>query len=405
MVSVVLYNGEKYVGHGSGFYVQEGLVATNYHVIKGFTAGYIKFIDEETGYPFSVAMTDESHDLALLKVDELRYPLKFANLRASQIGDQVYAVGSPFFLNLDGSFTIGNISQIKDIKLGKMLPKSRWIIHSAPISAGSSGGPLLNEEGKVIGVTSASIEHSKNRLGQNINLAISAYYLQALIKKYTQELPLQTTKRMASQGDPASNYVMAMESLKEGKCESVTKHLEIAAKAGYQKAQNRIGILKYSGKCYTKDVQAAKAIFVGAIQHNPECSNETLKSSYMLANIIFYDEGDAVKALKVYEYISGAGGTEYECRAQKDNEIQSYSAYMAGYILEQTYDSPSASFTRYEKAAKLGYNKAQYKLGVLYARGIGIAPDLEQARYWLNKSADNGYAQAETELKRYGLVY
>jgi TPR repeat protein len=394
----VLYDKGKYIGHGSGFFVAKNLVATNYHVIKNHTSGYINFIDGENMYLFNVVIFDKAHDLALLEVNVLRYPLKFADLSLSFIGDDIYAIGTPLDTSLSGIFTRGNISQIKDKKDKDTI--TRLIIHSAPISAGNSGGPLLNEEGEVIGINSAQFIN-----GQNINLAVSAYYLKKLIDRYSKELPINIYKKLADKGDAKANYTMAMEALKQNRCDIAKKRLELSAKKGYQKAQNRIAILKYSGKCYDKNIANAKDIFIASLKNNPNCSDESLKAGYMLANIIFYNENNYSKALKLYEQVSDGSLSEYDCDIKYNNDIQAYSAYMSAYILEQSYNATSESFIRYKKSAQLGYNKAQYKLGLLYAQGVGTAQDLENARVWLSKSAQNGYQKARDEMQRYGLNY
>jgi TPR repeat protein len=225
-----------------------------------------------------------------------------------------------------------------------------------------------------------------------------------LIEKYKSQVPIIAYKKMADNGSKVANYAMAMEALKLNKCDIVKKRLQNSAKKGYQKAINRIAILKYQGRCWDKNIQEAKELFLRSIKKNIGCSDETLKAIYMYANIIYYDEKNYNKALKLYQSIDGSNRSEFQC-TNTNSIIQAYSAYMAGFILEQVFNATSESFIKYQHSAQMGYNKAQYKLGILYAKGVGVRQDLYQAKLWLDKSANNGYEKAKREMNRYGLDY
>ena len=158
---------------GSCFVVGEGIVATNLHVIKGGTTATVIFGSQSSENKVeSVLAVDEERDLALLKVStsELR-PLTVADSSNVGTGDRIYAAGNP--RGLTGTFTDGLVSAVRTIREGL-----RIFQVSAPISPGSSGGPILNSFGGVIGVASAGIEG-----GQNLNFAVPSEYVQALMAK------------------------------------------------------------------------------------------------------------------------------------------------------------------------------------------------------------------------------
>jgi serine protease Do len=138
---------------GSGFVIDpDGLVVTNYHVIKNADEIEVVF-DDGTRVPATLRGTDEKTDLALLQIDTdgpLPYVV-FGNSDDAEVGDWVIAIGNPF--GLGGTTTSGIISaRGRDIRSG---PLDDFIQIDASINRGNSGGPLFNTRGEVIGVNSA----------------------------------------------------------------------------------------------------------------------------------------------------------------------------------------------------------------------------------------------------------
>ena len=160
------------LGYGSGFFVGTGKIATNFHVIKGTTRKYAKLIGEEKWYAIeNIAATDEEHDLAVLRVKSINLTaLPLANSDNVEIGETVYAVGNPRGF-LEGTVSDGIISSIR-VERNK-----RWLQMTAPISPGSSGGPVLNTRGEVIGVSVGGVD------GQNLNFVVPSNYLKALLRR------------------------------------------------------------------------------------------------------------------------------------------------------------------------------------------------------------------------------
>ncbi len=155
---------------GSGFvydYQNEMVVITNKHVVDDATNITVTFSNGD-GYPATVIGSDAYSDLAVISVQALSteyIPLEIVSSSTLQVGDPVVAIGSPF--GLGGTMTTGIISQlgrtIQDSVAGNF-PIANIIQTSAAINPGNSGGPLLNYEGKVIGITTAIIQNS-NGLG------------------------------------------------------------------------------------------------------------------------------------------------------------------------------------------------------------------------------------------------
>lgn len=160
---------------GSGFVFDEsGHIITNYHVISGGGPYDVTFSDG-TIYRAKLVGTDAYSDLAVLLVsdvpDSKLIPLPLANSDKVRIGEQVIAIGNPF--GLSGTMTTGIVSGLGRLIPAQSPPASpsttprgsnnnnnvfsipNVIQTDAAINPGNSGGPLLNREGKVIGVTSA----------------------------------------------------------------------------------------------------------------------------------------------------------------------------------------------------------------------------------------------------------
>lgn len=168
---------------GSGFFVGDGQIATNLHVVEGSSRGYAKLVGKETKFNIEgYTAIDEKRDLIILKVTAFgTQAISLGNSDFTQIGETVYAVGSP--RGLEGTFSDGIISSIRPVGSDKLIQIT------APLSPGSSGGPVLNHRGEVIGVSVLTI-----RDGQNLNFAIPSNYLKNLLTKVGSVKPLSQAK-------------------------------------------------------------------------------------------------------------------------------------------------------------------------------------------------------------------
>jgi S1-C subfamily serine protease len=160
------------VSLGSGFFVREGEIASNLHVVEGASRGYAKVVGQTTKYDIEgITGIDPDRDLVLLKSSATRtMSMSLGNSDVLEIGEPVYVVGNP--QGLEGTFSQGIVSSIRQVGSDKLLQIT------APISPGSSGGPVLNSKGEVIGVSVATF-----RGGQNLNFAIPSNYVKALLAK------------------------------------------------------------------------------------------------------------------------------------------------------------------------------------------------------------------------------
>ena len=161
----------KPLGRGSGFFVRRNLIATNYHVIEGAAQGTAKLVGKDTIYAIEgITATDKTNDLVLLKVTMPSVnPLPLGDSDTVRIGETVYVAGNP--MGFEGTVSDGIISGRRDRYTKERLQMT------APISPGSSGGPVLNGKGEVIGVSVATYRRLE---AQNLNFAIPSNHLKIL---------------------------------------------------------------------------------------------------------------------------------------------------------------------------------------------------------------------------------
>jgi S1-C subfamily serine protease len=183
VASVVLIENQKTTGtadEGTGFvYDTEGHIVTNNHVVEDAATVTVTFFDG-TSETAQITGTDVYSDLALIKVDSLpnqSKPLLIRNSTSLMIGEPVYAIGNPF--GLSDSMTSGIVSQLeRELRLSDLgipPPEGNYSIVDliqidAAVNHGSSGGPLLDGDGLVIGVTFA-LETGNTNLNGFIGIA------------------------------------------------------------------------------------------------------------------------------------------------------------------------------------------------------------------------------------------
>jgi S1-C subfamily serine protease len=172
VVQVLLYDDRgQIVRSGSGFFVNaDGLIATNYHVVKNASAAQVVLADKKKLSVLNVVAQDEEADVAIIRVAAASslQPLELAGNELPPIGTRVCAIGNP--LGLANTLSDGLVSGHREINRVQMIQTS------APISPGSSGGPLLGPDGRVVGITT-----SGRTAGQNLNFAVPSFQIAKLL--------------------------------------------------------------------------------------------------------------------------------------------------------------------------------------------------------------------------------
>ncbi len=169
---------ETKVGGASGFLVSsDGYILTSSHVVSDQEANYSAVLEPTKKYPIQIMSRDPLNDIAVLKIEGEKFP--FLNLGDSskiRLGEQVVAVGNPLgeFYDTISAGIVSGLSRLINAQSGPMEKATRLkglIQTDAAINPGNSGGPLINMEGKVIGINTAMVTGA-----QNLGFAIPINY-------------------------------------------------------------------------------------------------------------------------------------------------------------------------------------------------------------------------------------
>lgn len=175
---IEIYNSEGVVfATGSGFFIDyNGVAVTNYHVINGASSAKIFTTDGKSYDVTGVYDYDIEKDIALLKIEGANYQPLVSSNSALVNGQTIYTIGSP--QGYDNTISDGIISNANRVYDGV-----KYIQISAPISPGSSGGALIDDQGQVIGITTSGVSDA-----QNLNFAVPINYVNNLSRTSLQAL-------------------------------------------------------------------------------------------------------------------------------------------------------------------------------------------------------------------------
>jgi tetratricopeptide (TPR) repeat protein len=243
---------------GSGFFLNQGKVVTNLHVIRNAVRIEIKTLDGKgRTYPATGLLAiDEEGDLALIKVDmppERSRAIELAPALPDE-GETIFVVGNP--LKLEGSVSDGIVSAVREVP-----DVGRIIQITAPISHGNSGSPVFNMRGQVLGVVTVKVTN-----GQNINLAIAAARIGQLRGETVRPLTELSTKGKSDLAD--SLYKTGLDSLWLGNYDNAVGYFENAANRNPRRAEAWVQV----GYCKVKQGKNHEAIkaYQQALQLRPD---------------------------------------------------------------------------------------------------------------------------------------
>lgn len=212
----------KILSQGSGFIINWfGEIITNFHVIDRAKSIKIKTSDGEFFSVSHILAKDEKNDLICLETDmafKKEFPPLLLSKTLPEIGEKIIVYGSP--LGLENTVSDGIVSAIRyHPEFGKIIQIT------APISPGSSGSPVLNMYGEVIGIASFQIVE-----GQNLNFAIPSERIDALIKAPRKKISI--TEGLYEQPNPelltqaVQHWMDGMGLIFENKYAEAIPHLE-----------------------------------------------------------------------------------------------------------------------------------------------------------------------------------
>jgi serine protease Do len=238
---------------GSGFIINEqGFIVTNNHVIGGASRIIVRLLNDKTEYEASVIGTDPKTDVALIKFEpKHEVPVVYlGDSDALEVGEWVIAIGNQFQL---GQTVTAGIVSAKARKLPNLTvgPYDSFIQTDASINPGSSGGPLFNTKGQVVGINTAIFSPGRQQFGgPGFNIGIGFSIPVNLAKDVLQQLKSKGRVTRGLLGvliQPIDADVAEVLGLKEPKGALVADVLKDtpASKAGFQK---RDVIVSFNGK-------------------------------------------------------------------------------------------------------------------------------------------------------------
>jgi tetratricopeptide (TPR) repeat protein len=264
IVVILTFNAEgNILGQGTGFFIsKKGDVITNYHVLQN--ASHAEIVISDGGkYPIEkVLAEDKEGDLLRVSVDipeDKVRPLP-VSLTLPEVGERIIVIGTP--LGLDQTVSDGIVSAVREIpQIGKIIQVT------APISFGSSGSPVVDMKGKVIGVAAFFI-----RDGQNLNFAIPGERIGRLTMGQGKSLAEREESRIKDWMASADGlYTTGLRYLWIEDCERALPYfLE-----SIRRDPHRSDVFYRIGYCMAKLGQYEEAIesYKQAIQINPQDAN------------------------------------------------------------------------------------------------------------------------------------
>jgi S1-C subfamily serine protease/Tfp pilus assembly protein PilF len=279
---------------GSGFFIsQNGDIITNYHVLQGASYAEVKTSDGKT-YPITyIVAGDEQNDIIRLSVDIPSKYVRPLSLTETipEVGERIIVYGSP--LGLEKTVSDGIVSAIREVPgYGKLIQIT------APISPGSSGSPVLNMQGEVIGIATLQMIE-----GQNLNFAIPSERIVNL--NLIEEKETSITKELFGQeSKEKEDYNYAYEAINKAyyfidreEYEKALPYLEIAIEIDPAYVYFEIGICYAKLEAYSKAIEAFKLV----IHFDPDSAMAYCNMG-VAYNMLGFDK-DAIEAWKQAIYI------------------------------------------------------------------------------------------------------
>jgi tetratricopeptide (TPR) repeat protein len=377
----------KPIGRGSGFFIDnKGSLITNHHVIEGAYSATIK-TSAGKEYPVQgIVAKDTEADIVKLVVNLPDANITFLNLSVNvpSEGEDIFVIGNP--LGLESTVSSGIVSAVRDIPaFGKILQIT------APISPGSSGSPVINSKGEVIGIATLIVTK-----GQNLNFAIPSDKIIALKETAKATLSESYASMTTDANDAQSFCDKGLKESWQGNWSVALIYFQKAKEKNpdYAKAHCYLGVAYDSLGRYQDAIESYKL----AIRIKPDYA-----LAYYNLGDIYVKLGrhkDAIKACKqaIGRYQEAIEVYKQAIRIKPDYAEAHYNLGDAYGELGRYQDAVEA----YKQAIKIkpDYAEAHYNLGITYCILHRYQDSIEACKQAIRIKPD--YAEAHNNL---GITY
>jgi tetratricopeptide (TPR) repeat protein len=319
VVAIVTYDSKgEQLSRGSGFFVTPDRVITNRHVIEN---AYKAEVHHSNGFVYRVTgvlAVDGEGDIALLQVDvppNVGRPLQVIKV-SPQEGESIVVIGNP--LGLEGSVSNGIVSAVRDIA-----GFGRIIQITAPISSGSSGSPVVNMQGQVIGVATLQLTD-----GQSLNFAVPSERVVQLQSGPSRTLGEVVVATQKSQRATAERYyIQGLGFLSGDNCEKAIPYFQKAtdADANFPEAWSQEGLCQEKLGRHAEALKASKQ----AVHLRPDSTE-----SYYNIGLASFGLGQFKEAIDAYKQVirldpynpdaQYALGLAYGAAGRTEEEVSAY---------------------------------------------------------------------------------
>jgi serine protease Do len=289
------------LGEGTGFMVgPQGTFVTNYHIVEPATTVEVERLDGTPTRQVMLVAADPYRDLAVLRAPAIATgSLPLGDDGRTVIGDRVYVMGNP--MGMSGTFADGLLSAMRPVQGTQMLQIS------APISPGSSGGPVMNDHGEVIGVATMIVVG-----GQNLSLAVPSRYVRPLLLTTAAPRPFTAESLPRRDGEALASVGRAPEPTRLDPRRQVLAQISVADSVmrmnGLRLTEPvRMGSAPQGQRRVEEFSLVAGARYFVIARCNDECSNVDLGMMDAGGRVLGTDEGD--DAIPSVSFVAEASGT------------------------------------------------------------------------------------------------
>ena len=355
---------------GSGFITSsDGIIVTAAHVMEGATSAVVRLQNGEELNVEGVIEIDGVKDFAIVRVAGFDLPtVPLGNADNVSVGQRIIVIGAP--IGLSGTVSDGLVAA------DRLVDGTRMIQISAPTSPGNSGGPVLTEQGQVIGLVVSGIAAEG---AENLNFALPINYVRGQLALAASK-PLQPLSEVSARTQvriTAAAGATATCSMSSTEVES----LRSLAEQGEAPSQARLGRLHYEGDCVPQDYAEAVRWYRLSAEQGNSNGQHSLGGAYTYGRGVPQDYAE--------------GSRWYRLSAEQGyvpSQVNLGWAYGRG---QGVPEDDAEAVHWYRLAADQGDAVAQHNIGYRYDVGSGVPEDDVQAYMWYNLSAAQGNETAQ----------